>query len=276
MRRQIAFVLGLVAALLVGVSLRKPAPTPPTPAAQTPAPAGPVSAPAATIGPMTEPGLRFREATAGGRTIRYAVYLPPGLDRSSPIPAVVFLHGRMESGTDGVRQLAVGLFPAVLDRPERWPAVIIACQKPTREELWHDSHLAVIAALDATAQEVAIDPSRVYLTGLSQGGAGTWAVAAEHPERFAAIAPICGFGDPAFLAPRVGRLPIWTFHGVKDTIITPDKTTAIVDAIRSARASDPAGPEPILTLLPDAEHNAWDPAYRGEDLPAWLFAQRRR
>lgn len=245
--------------------------------------------PRSPLAAAADGGVVFRDLAAPAG--RYAVYVPRAEHAGPPPwPVIVFLHGRGESGPDGVKQAAVGLLPAVWLEPTRWPAVIVMPQKTTQAERWVDRADFVHAALDRTLAELGdrVDRDRVYLTGLSQGGAGTWQIGAMDPSRWAALAPICGFvhlprdGAARFGAasdaPELGAAlaagpPIWAFHGAKDDIVPEACTTSLVEAVRAARGPD-HGVQ--LTIFPDANHNAWDPAYRDPALPNWLFAQRRR
>src|SRR6185295_549206 len=102
-----------------------------------------------------------------------------------------------------------------------------------------------------------IDPSRITLTGFSQGGHGAWVIGSRHTDVFAAIAPICGYGDPAGVADKLAAAgtPVWAFHGLKDDIVNPDETRRMIDAIQAARTSSSAvGPEPRMSLFPEANH----------------------
>jgi predicted peptidase len=233
--------------------------------------------------PAIQPGLAFRRVEGGGRGLDYAVYVPRDADVSKPMPLVVFLHGRMESGTDGVKQTSVGLLPAMLNKPEEWPFVVLMPQKPEQAMTWESQKDLVLALIDRECAERKIDLDRIYLTGLSQGGAGTWAIAAAFPERFAAIAPVCGFGETAGVGEKLANMPIWAFHGEKDDVIPFAQSVALVDTVKAARGKLPADgkaaatvvPEPKLTLYPDAKHNSWDNAYRSEKLGAWLLSWTR-
>src|SRR5262249_16755244 len=139
-----------------------------------------------------------------------------------PYPLLLFLHGLGECGTDGRRQAQVGFGPAVKKREKSFPflAVFPQAAQPEKDlrQTWHagkpegDKALAMLAKVQA---EYRVDPKRVCLTGLSMGGYGTWALAASSPERWAAIAPVCGGGDPA-AAPKIRQIPCWCFHGEKD------------------------------------------------------------
>lgn len=223
-------------------------------------------------------GFLNKEITVAGSTYRYVVYVPRSLDASSPAPAIVFLHGSGECGTDGWLQVGQGLGAAIMHDPAAWPFIVVLPQKPERGKQWEDYDAAVMAMLDATRREYRIDSSRIYLTGLSQGGHGTWTLGANHPEVWAALAPICGYGSavhsgpptvPADVVERIKNLPIWAFHGEADHVVDPAHTTRIVAALRTA------GADVKVTLYPGVDHNSWDKAYREEHLGAWLLSQRR-
>lgn len=214
-------------------------------------------------------GMLHKSLTLAGREHKYLLYIPRGWDGAKPMPLIVFLHGRGECGTDGSRQGAVGIGPAALLDPEQYPALILMPQKPEQATQWVDHEALVLAAIETTQAHHAIDPDRISLTGLSQGGAGTWAIAARHPGLFSAIAPVCGYGDPALVAPAIKHLPIWALHGLKDNVVPAAQTERMAEALRAQGAS------PTITLYPDANHNAWDPAYRGEKLGLWLVSHRR-
>lgn len=211
------------------------------------------------------PALVWRSADIERNPVRYAVLLPAGYSPARSWPAILFLHGKGECGSDAVSPTHVGLCPAALANPDRWPFVIIIPQKPTQESRWIDHEAMVLAILDDAKREHAIDSSRIYLSGLSQGGAGTWDLAASRPGRFAAIAPVCGYGDAGALAPALRATPVWAFHGEKDDIVPPERTRAIIAAIERA------GGTPRATYFPDANHNSWDAAYATPELPRWLL-----
>lgn len=230
--------------------------------------------------PTHATGLLFREVAIGSVSHRYMIFVPREYDAKKTWPCVVFLNGSGECGTDGARQTLAGLGPVLLADQDRWPCVAVFPQKPTSKKQWSEHDDLVMATLDATRSECNIDESRIYLTGLSQGGAGTWSLGAKHPALWAALMPVCGYGDPQELAGPLVNIPIWAFHGGKDDVVPPAKTTAIIDEIKLERmrrnvAGDP-GPDPKLTIFPDANHNSWDPTYRDPKTAAWLFAQCKR
>ncbi len=232
-------------------------------------------------------GVLFRTLDDRGRTYRYAVYVPRAYEAGTPMPAILFLHGLGESGTDGSLQTTVGLPPAVLARPGDWPFIVIMPQKPGYREAWVDHAGVVFAMLDTAMSEFSIDEDRVYLTGLSQGGSGTWHLAAMQPERFAAIAPVCGYvtppgsfegGDRAWKADEdelsrishsLAEMPVWAFHGDADAVVPYSESVVVVDALKAA------GGSPRLTVVEGAGHNSWDAAYRKHDLASWFLEHRR-
>lgn len=242
--------------------------------------------------PTPERGVLFRTVHAEGGEHRYAVYVPRDLDPGRPAPAILFLNGRGECGTDGTRQLAVGLLPAVFLSPAEWPFVIVFPQKPTPQSTWADHEELAMACLAAASREFRLDPSRVYLTGLSQGGAGAWSIGSDHPGVFAAIAPVCGFavgaeaatggparfGDDAACAAIASRLakartPVWAFHGEKDDAVPVAQTRRLMAALEKAGWSSKE--DVRATYDPQAGHNCWDRAYRDEGLAAWFLEHRR-
>ncbi len=124
------------------------------------------------------------------------------------------------------------------------------------------------ALLDSVIKEYHVDKDRVYLTGLSMGGFGTWALAAAFPGKFAALAPICGGGSPADAA-KLARLPIWVFHGAKDNTVPLKRSEEMVEALKAA------GGHPKFTVYPDAGHDSWTATYDNPEFYQWLLAQKR-
>jgi predicted peptidase len=197
----------------------------------------------------------------------YQLY-EPQLD--GPLPVILFLHGAGESGSDGVLPTTVGIGPAVVREPERFPALIVFPQA-SRGYGWQGFNLdTAVAALDDVAKNFAIDEDRVYVTGISMGGYGAWQLASMHPERFAAAVPICGGvrGSHERAAQRLARMPQWIFHGDADDIIKVSESRMMVAALRNAGA-------PIrYTEYAGVRHNSWDRAYAEPELLPWLLAQR--
>jgi predicted peptidase len=244
--------LRLVALLLTALALPACSSTMTRPAAATPASAG----------------FHERTITIGGTLHRYVVYIPRATP--PPAPVIMFLHGRGECGSDAWKPVSQGIGRAIMNDAARWPFVVIFPQKPDPQRQWEEYTPLVMGTLNAVRNDLPTDPARTYLTGLSQGGHGTWAIAAANPTIWAAIAPICGYGDPATLAPPLAAMPIWCFHGDADPVIKVEQTRAMVQALRAAHA-----PNLIATEYPGVDHNSWDRAYAEPELPAWFLKWRR-
>lgn len=212
----------------------------------------------------TPTGFLERTLVVAGTEHRYAVYVPPGHVATKPAPLLMFLNGMGECGTDGKKQLTVGLAPAIEKEPQRWPFVVVMPQKPDKQSQWIDHEALVMGTLAATEKEFAIDARRRFLTGLSQGGAGTWAIGSKHADVWAAIAPVCGYGTPAAVAPGLKHTPIWAFHGIDDKAVPVQQSKDLCAAVEAA------GGSPILTLYPNTAHNSWDKAYRDSGLAEWF------
>lgn len=212
-------------------------------------------------------GFLRRTLPEGGAGSRYVIYVPDAYDGDRDWPLILFLHGRGEEGTDGWRQVAVGLGPAIMLAPQRWPFIVVFPQKPADRQGWLEHESRVMAELAATRDELRVDPRRTYLTGVSLGGFGSWMLAPRHRDVFAAIAPVCGGGQPDH-AHALRDLPIWAFHGEADDVVAPEHSRRMVEAVRRV------GGDPRLTLYPTVGHDSWDRAYRTERLPEWLLDQR--
>ncbi|MFD8753307.1 prolyl oligopeptidase family serine peptidase [Kitasatospora sp. NPDC059577] len=202
-----------------------------------------------------------------GNDLGYVVSLPDGYrDGPGPWPLLLFLHGALERGEDPavlathgpVRQITEGA---------RLPFVVVAPQCPA-----HSSWVAELSALAGLVEEVGrefrIDPDRRYVTGLSMGGTGSWALAARYPHRFAAAVPVCGSWLPES-APRLATVPVWTFHGEEDEVIPFAHTERLVDALRELGA-------PVrFTRYPGVGHDSWTRTYDDPEVYAWLLARSR-
>jgi predicted peptidase len=173
-----------------------------------------LSAAPASFKAPAERGYLMRSVTVGDKDMKYVVYVPSAYDPAKPMPTIVFLNGAGECGTDGLKEV-FHFGTAVMLNSEKWPFLILFPQKQDVKTLWEDEEPMVMAIIERSRKEFNIDSTRLYLTGLSQGGHGTWAIAARHPDLFAAIAPVCGWADED-VAKKVAKLPIWTFHGDQD------------------------------------------------------------
>jgi dienelactone hydrolase len=235
--------------------------------------------------PAQETGFLNRKIELHGVTYHFQVYLPEEWRRDDHRlwPIILALHGRGERGSEGMWQTQIGLPQEVRDHPERWPFVIVMPQCP-QPEYWTDPPMMALAlaALDQESEEFHGDPERTYLTGLSLGGYGAWALAKEEPHRWAAIV-IAASGVfwsydrerwqqvdtlPEEYARAVGRTPVWLFHGTEDNVVQPRESELMFDALKAT------GGSVRLWLYQGLRHDCWTRAYNEPELPRWLLAHR--
>ena len=231
-------------------------------------------------------GFLDRSIEHDGTRYPYQVYVPSNYDASRSWPVVLFLHGAGERGSDGLLQTEVGIAAAIRRHPERYPAIVVMPQAP-RDSFWGGPPGdAAMAALDLTCKEFNADARRIYLTGLSMGGHGSWMLAYRNADRFAAAIVICGFvgdrpnrastvppgdGTPhQRMAARVKRLPIWIVHGEADSLVPVADSRLMHEALRAIDANV------RYTEIPGTDHDSWTPTYASESIIRWLFEQRRK
>jgi len=181
---------------------------------------------------------------------------------------ILFLHGLGESGSDGRLQAQVGLGPALKRQEKKFPFIAVFPQ--SQKKSWQAANPDAQRALSILAEvekEYRVDPKRIYLTGLSMGGFGTWSLAAAHPDRWAAIAPICGGGNPKN-AEKIKDIPCWCFHGAADKTVSAENSRTMINAIKAA------GGHPKYTEYPGVGHNSWDKAYATPELYQWFLEQK--
>ena len=194
----------------------------------------------------------------------FLLYLPEDYEPTKPHAFMLFLHGRGES--NGPLSIVKKWGPPrLVDGGQKLPYIIASPQCP-RKSFW--SQAGEQAKLDkflAHLQEkYAIDEGRMYLTGLSMGGFGSWTLAANHPDKFAAVLPVCGRGNPAD-AEKLKDIPIWAWHGLADSVVKPAGTEDMVKAIREA-----GGEKLIYTSLEGIGHNSWSAAYSTPQIYQWF------
>ena len=198
----------------------------------------------------------------------YLLYLPEGYDEQpgKRWPLVLFLHGAGERGSDlqGVRRNGP---PRLIDEGQQFPFIIVSPQCPQRK-WWTCEIFALGALLDEIEHTYSVDPDRIYVTGLSMGGMGTWALTFANPDRFAAIVPICGGDDPE-MACTIKHIPTWVFHGAKDNVVPLAQSEKMVEALRAC------GGNVQFTVYPEADHDSWTETYANPSLYTWLLQQRR-
>jgi predicted peptidase len=193
------------------------------------------------------------------------LFLPAGFrnDGRTRYPLLIFLHGSGESGHD-LEKLKLYGPPKILAAGADFPFIVASPQARDRFD-----PVTLDAMLDELLEQLPIDPDRVYLTGLSMGGKWTYGWASLYPERFAAIAPVCGTWDPAD-ACHLKHIPVWAFHGDQDPTVPLAGDQAMVDAIKAC------GGEARITVYPNVGHDSWTTTYANQDLYQWLLQQRRQ
>jgi predicted peptidase len=196
--------------------------------------------------------------------LKYLIYLPKDYDAKEAWPLVLFLHGAGERGDD-LEKVKIHGPPKLVAAGKEFPFVLVSPQCP-KDMWWEPIELA--ALLDEIGEKYKIDPDRVYATGLSMGGFGSWRLASYAPDRLAAIAPICG-GSETYFAKRFKHVPVWAFHGAKDTVVPLERSQRMIDALTKE------GAEPKFTIYPEAAHDSWTAAYDDPALYEWLLAQKR-
>jgi predicted peptidase len=195
----------------------------------------------------------------------YLLYLPAGYGSgTTKWPLVLFLHGAGERGTDLDLVKKHGP-PLLVESGMDFPFILVSPQCPL-DEYW--SVPVLKALLDSVVTRLDPDRSRMYLTGLSMGGNATWRLATSYPDLFAAIAPICGWGDPSTV-PVLKNVPVWAFHGRKDPIIAFDRGESMVKELKAA------GGNVRFTVYPEAEHDSWTETYRNPEFFDWMLRQRK-
>ncbi len=207
---------------------------------------------------------------ADGHESKYVVFVPHDYDGKKEYPVILFLHGAGETKGGTKMPAQVGIGPAIKKQEKTFPFIVVIPQAETRG--WGaDTANAkrALAMLDETMKAYKTDEKRVYLTGLSMGGMGTWSNAIAHPDRWAAIVPICGRGDSSKVA-AIKDVPCWCFHGDADTAVPVSGSRDMIEALKKA------GGNPKYTEYPKVGHNSWDRAYGTKELWTWLLEQKKK
>jgi predicted peptidase len=237
----------------------------PTASAPTASPAGPVTYPAVSAAART--GQHPHTSKAGD--VNFLLYLPAAYatDQQKEWPLILYLHGSGEKGND-VQALTAQPLPETLAVQPGFPFIVASPQLGPEHETWAAMIEPLEKLLDELQRTLRVDRQRVYLTGLSLGGAGAWELALHDPGRFAAVVPIAGFyrGDPNDIC-ALKDIPTWVFHGAQDTIVPPSASQGMVEALKAC------GGDPRFTLYPDADHiGSWREAYAQPELYTWMLS----
>jgi predicted peptidase len=215
---------------------------------------------------------RFKKRVTRELSANYLLYLPPDYKSESKArwPLMLFLHGAGERGTN-LSVVAVHGPPKLVKQKRDFPFIIVSPQCAAGER-W--SNETLLGLLEDVTRKYRVDTNRIYLTGLSMGGYGTWALGLAHPNRFAAIAPICGGGEtiPILLAntakkEHLKRLPVWAFHGAKDPVVKLEESEKMVEALKRIGSQNVE-----LTVYPEATHDSWTETYNNPKLYDWFLS----
>lgn len=198
-------------------------------------------------------------------TLNYLIFTPKGYAaQDSKFPLLIFLHGSGERGDD-LNLVKKWGPPSFVDQQPDFPFITLSPQCPA-EVWWNVDDLQ--ALLEHIIKEYRVDTTRIYLTGLSMGGFGTWAWACRYPHEFAAIAPVCGGGDLQF-ADELIHTPVWAFHGQDDPVVPAQRSTDMVYEVNRN------GGNARLTLYPGVGHDSWIPTYQSKELYDWLLQNHK-
>jgi len=219
-----------------------------------------------------------------GKSLNYRLLKPQTVSPGETYPLVLFLHGAGERGNDNEKQLLHGVTSFAEDSMrEAFPAFVIAPQCPEGSQWvngsWEEKPLRQPAQislplrlafelLEETRVKHPVDQDRIYVTGLSMGGFGTWDLLYRHPDDFAAAVPVCGGAAPD-IAKTIKHIPVWNFHGAEDPVVPVSLSRGMHEALSKA------GGNIIYTEIPGMGHNSWDVAYDTPEMYRWLFSQKR-
>jgi predicted peptidase len=238
-----------------------------------------------------ETGFLDRTLSLNGATYKYQVFIPENWSPNQKWPIILFLHGAGERGSDGLLQTEIGLPAAVRKDRARFPAIIVMPQ--CKLDLWWpepDMQAVALASLAAATKEFRGDAKRSYLTGISMGGYGSWAIAEKNQGKFAAVVPICGgitapkqivekYPEVAKsahpdnpesyteVAAKLGKTPVWIFHGADDPVVPVQGSRKMYNALKAA------GGDVRYTEYPGITHDSWDKAYAEPELMTWMLSK---
>lgn len=218
-------------------------------------------------GLYSQPQKEMKSKLHYSAEIGYLTWFPKqyNKEKKEKFPLLIFLHGSGERGAD-LSKVKIWGPPSFVEQKPDFPFIVVSPQCP-EGEWWNVEVLN--ALLSKLLKKYRIDPDRVYLTGLSMGGFGTWNWACSYPERFAAIAPVCGGGEP-LLADNLVNVPVWAFHGADDPVVPVSATTSMTTALQQA------GGDARLTIYPGVGHDSWKQAYADDTLYEWLLSHSRK
>jgi len=196
--------------------------------------------------------------------MNYLLYLPQDYDQQAKWPLLLFLHGGGERGDD-LELLKIHGPPKLIAAGKQFPMIVVSPQC-LQDQRWQS--VTLLALLDDLCEKYKVDQERIYVTGISMGGFGLWALAFDAPNRFAALAPICGGGE-TFWVESIKHIPVWAFHGELDEGVPVRRSQEMIDALKQE------GADPKLTIFPGIGHISWPAVYDDPAFYEWLLAQKR-
>ncbi|MEY8020052.1 PHB depolymerase family esterase [Muriicola sp. SD30] len=211
--------------------------------------------------------IEGEEETLIRENLQYYLYFPKTYeaDEGKLFPMLLFLHGGGESG-DSLAVLKKNGPPKMLAEGKQFPFMVLAPQNPHKKQWWNVR--AVMKLLDTVMTQYRIDPKRIYLSGLSRGGSAAWEMAVQYPDRFAALAVVCGMAPVPYASWINKDLPIWVFHGTEDRSIPFSESEAMVAALKQM------GYDVTFTVYEGVGHDSWIQAYQTEALYDWMMKQK--
>jgi predicted peptidase len=223
-------------------------------------------------------GFEGRVFRKGRSTMPYRLFIPAAYDKADKYPLVIWLHGAGGAGTDNLRQISNDNYfgPHLwssMESQSKYPSFVLVPQTTGAWAVGDPKKLSeeeamTLALIESLEKEFSIDPRRIYLSGQSNGGNGTWDLLTKRPTVFAAGVPLCGGGNPA-LAVKIANVPVWAFHGAKDDVIPVTYSRNMIRELRRL------GGSPKYTEYPDVGHDVWLHALKEPGLADWLFSQHR-
>lgn len=207
--------------------------------------------------------------TVTSEILSYYLYYPEDYETKAneKFPLLLFLHGGGESG-DSLATIKTNGPPKLIAQGKQFPFLILAPQNPYKKKWWNTR--AVVQLLDSITDNNRVDKRRIYLTGLSRGGGAAWEMAVQYPNKFAAMAVVCGMTPVPYASWIDKGMPIWVFHGEDDMSIPFSESESMVNRLRDL------GHDVKFTRYPGVGHNSWIQAYETEELYSWFIAQVRK
>ena len=199
---------------------------------------------------------------------QYYLYYPENYEKepATSFPLLLFLHGGGESG-DSLAIIKKNGPPKMLEEGKQFPFLVLAPQNPYKKKWWNIR--AVVQLLDTIVANNRVDPNRIYLTGLSRGGNAAWELAVQYPDRFAAMAVVCGMTPVPYASWINKDMPIWVFHGTEDQSIPFSESETMVNALKRM------GYDVTFTIYEGVGHDSWVQAYATDALYEWFVQQRK-